>query len=75
MESSKVLQQQLEIQLESTKKQLHLMQKEVANVKSQAHTLHEENLQLRREILSHESHKDKLLVSFGNFCSHLLTSI
>lgn len=61
--SSKVLQKQLEVQLESTMKQLRLMEQETSKAKSELLSLRDENLKFQRMIMDLETEKEKLSVS------------
>ena len=63
VDSSKAIQKQLEIQLESLQKHLHLIEKENSNLKSEMLPLRETNLKLQKNIMDLESELDRISVS------------
>lgn len=63
VESSRAVQKQLEIQLESTQKHLQLMEKEMSCIKSESLSLRDANLKLKKTVAELESLKDRLTAS------------
>lgn len=72
VEVSRGLQKQLEIQLESTSKQLRLMEEETRNLKHELLHLNDANTKLQKKILEIESQKHDSLVGVKSSFKHII---